>query len=128
MKNCLKAIKIYKHSLPSAHPNHALAQISLANVYLCKGEYNAALDQYHRAMRMLETALPSNHPDRARPLHNIGLAYERQGDLEKATNYFNQAANIAEQTLSAEHPLMTLINNSRDRISGLVKSCTTVCL
>jgi tetratricopeptide (TPR) repeat protein len=103
-----------------------LAQVNLANIYLCKGEYDAALVEYHSAMKMLETTLPSDHPDRARSVHNIGLAYERQGDLEKATEYFDQAASIAERTLSAEHPLMNLIKKSRERISNAVETCIIV--
>ena len=115
LKNSLQAIAIYKRSLPAVHQNNALAQISLANIYFGKNEYDAALTEYHRALKILETTMPSDHPDIARSTYNIGLVYERQGDIEKATNYFNQASSIAERTLHADHPLMNLISKSRDR-------------
>ncbi len=126
MKNCLKAIQIYKRSLPSAHPNNSLAQIVLANIYLEKGEYHQAITEYHQAIKLLETALPADHPDLARSIHNLGLAYERQGNIQKAMEYFHQAKNIAERTLSYEHPLINIINNSINRISNIDESYITV--
>lgn len=109
-------MKIYKRSLPSAHPNNALTQAVLANICLEKGEYDKAVHEYHQAMKLLETALPADHPDLARSIHNFGLAYERQGNFDKALEYFDQAENIAEQTLSSEHLLIKIINNSKNRI------------
>ena len=126
MTNTLKAIKIYKRALPSAHPNNALAQVVLANIYLGMADYDAALDKYQQAMKLLETALPADHPDLARSIHNLGLVYERQDNLEKATECFDQASSIAERTLSTEHPLLILIQNSRERISKTIQSYVTM--
>ena len=126
LKNALKAIRIYKRSLPSAHPNNALAQVILANIYLGMGEYDAALKNYNQAIKLLETALPGDHPDFARSIHNLGLVYERQDNLSEATESYDQALSIAERTLSAEHPLFILIQNSRERISKTSQSYVTV--
>lgn len=119
-------MKIYGRSLPSAHPNNALAQVVLANIYLSMGEYDAALENYRHALKLLETALPGDHPDLARSIHNLGLVYERQDNLPKATESFDQALSIAQRTLSAQHPLLLLIEKSRERVFKTIQSYVVV--
>jgi len=100
--------------------------VSLGNIYLCKGQYDAAIDEYSRALKIQETTLPSNHPDKARTMLNIGLAYAYQDDMIKATEYFNHAADIALQTLPLEHPLVCLIKKNQNRSFNSNDSCIII--
>jgi tetratricopeptide (TPR) repeat protein len=114
VKNVRKAIKIYERCLPSGHPNHALAFVSLANIHFGRDEINIVLQEYNHALRMQEEALLADHPDIARTLYDIDLVQIHLDHREEARQYFQRAIHIAGQTLSINHPLMHLINDSQN--------------
>lgn len=68
------------------YPKIPIAYNNLGEAYLRKGDYEKAIADYHRALRI--------NPNDSNAYHNRGTAYLNKGDFEGAISDFNKALAI----------------------------------
>ena len=71
--------------------------------YYCKGDYEAALVEYKKALAIAEASLGKDHPDTATTYKNIGSVLYRKGDYEAALVEYKKALAIQEASLGKGH-------------------------
>lgn len=86
----LKAIDIYPY-LVEAH-------INLGGVYICIGEYDSAIVEFEKVLRLSSDYFPSVYI-------NLGLAYEHKNDFVKAKDYYSLATEIDPENVLAHNNL-----------------------
>jgi tetratricopeptide (TPR) repeat protein len=75
-----------------------------ATYLLEKPEFQAAKEQFQRAVAIRETALGPDHPEVANSLDGLGLTLRELWDLHDARAYFERALAIRETALGPDHP------------------------
>ena len=68
------------------YPKIPIAYNNLGETYLRKGDYEKAIADYHRALRI--------NPNDSNAYHNRGTAYLNKGDFERAISDFNKTLEI----------------------------------
>ena len=81
-------------------------------MYDKKGDYDAALEYYNKALDIRKQVLGENHPDTATSYNNIGAVYLRKGDYDAALENYNKAKVVLEQILPNTHPYILSIKRS----------------
>lgn len=104
LKHYEQALDLYKQHLSTInHPTIALIHDGLGTLYLNKGEYRAAQQQFQRCLELQLRVLPSEHPDIAGTYNNLGGVLNEMGHYEQALLYHYEAFAIATATLPIEH-------------------------
>lgn len=104
LKHYEQALDLYKRHLTTInHPTIALIHDGLGTLYLNKGEYRAAQQQFQRCLELQLRVLPSEHPDIAGTYNNLGGVLNEMGHYEQALLYHYEALAIATATLPVEH-------------------------
>jgi tetratricopeptide (TPR) repeat protein len=84
-KNLIKYFELLlQRSLPSIHPQIAVAGNDLALFNLGKGNYSIAIDNLETALEISLKSLPSNHMRLSALYNNLGLIYYIQGRIDDA--------------------------------------------
>ena len=85
--------------LPANHPNIAASYHALGTVAKIKGDYDASLDWYQKALALDMSSLQTapDHPDIALTHNSLGVIYEIKGDFHRAHDSYNQALTIYKQ-------------------------------
>ena len=112
---------MFKHSIE----NIGIRTYNLANtfnnigvVYRIKGEYNKALDYFHKCFDIQTVKLGKNHPYLAYSYGNIALTFENIGDKNKALKYFKICLKIRSKTLGVNHPVTKATLEEINRIKN----------
>ncbi|MCB9569548.1 MAG: serine/threonine protein kinase [Myxococcales bacterium] len=82
--------------------------ITLGVIERQRGDFDAALAAYERALAIFRADLGPRHPSVARALNNIGNALTEKGDLEAAAARLREALAIFEEIYGPEHPDMAI--------------------
>jgi len=90
------------------HGNHnnlssADSYNDMANVFLDKGDRDAALKNYRKALKIQEAILDKSHPSLATTRNLIGMALKRRRDYDEALGEFNAALAIQKEVLGEDH-------------------------
>jgi tetratricopeptide (TPR) repeat protein len=98
--------------LGEEHRSVAVSYNSTGNVYRAKGDFERALEYYHKSLRIGIKILGEQDPAVSAFYFNIGVAYYDKGDYERSLEYFLKSLSIDLQTLGEEHPsIATSYNN-----------------
>ncbi|CAF1017955.1 unnamed protein product [Didymodactylos carnosus] len=119
-----KAEKYYKrllNELVVGDSDIASCYTGLGNVHGDKGEYDLALMNYEKALKIQLKALPPDHPDIALTHHNMGLAHEGARTWQSALECHNKAAAIGRKSLPATHPQLVTTENDIRRVKAQLK-------
>jgi len=104
LKHYQQALKLYKiHLSTYNHPTIAMIYDGIGTLYLNKGEYRAAQQQFQRCLDLQLRVLSWQHPDIAGTYNNLGGVFNEMGHYDKALLYHYKALSIATATLPAEH-------------------------
>ncbi|CAF0761447.1 unnamed protein product [Didymodactylos carnosus] len=119
-----KAEKYYKRLLSELTVDDS----SIANCYRGlgivhqnKGEYDLALMNYEKALKIRLKALPPDHPDIALTYRNIGLLHEATRTWQSALEYHSKAAEIRRKSLPTTHPQLVITENDIRRVKAQLK-------
>jgi tetratricopeptide (TPR) repeat protein len=76
------------------------------------GQYDKALDFYHKCTDIKLKNLGTEHPDVASVYNNIGNVWYKKGEYDKALELYQKSLDIHLKTLGADHPdVATSYNN-----------------
>lgn len=81
----------------------ALFYDSIAWVYLCKGEFVKARDEYKEALRIREGILGHNHKDTATTCDCLAWTYYCMGEYDNALRFYEEALNIRKDLFGDNH-------------------------
>jgi predicted ATPase len=84
-----QALEHYRAALQAGHPDVAGLQEAMGDLHTLLGEYQPALECYHRA-----TASAVGARDNARLAQKIGAVHQRRGDSNRAVSYYQRALRI----------------------------------
>lgn len=90
--------KVYDHS------QHAQLLNSLAALHKRRGDFDAAMKAYQRAIDTASRVHGDAHPEVATATNNLGVAYTDAGDYVRAENLQLQALALREKCYGAMHP------------------------
>ena len=111
----LKAVEIYKITLPENHPQLIRHLNNLAKLYYEQGKYEEAEPFFLQAMKINKInkiALSKNDPYIDISLNNLAELYYAQGKYEDAKFLFLKTIEILKKSLGEEHPnTQTVIKN-----------------
>jgi tetratricopeptide (TPR) repeat protein len=83
---------------------------------MAKGEYNASIEQFNKALKIELVAYASspNHSTLATSYNNLGAAYAYKGEYDAAIEQFNKALNIllVAYASSPNHPYIANTYNN----------------
>jgi len=88
------------------HPQLAIYQRDLGNVYYRRGRYAEAEAAYQLALTLGEAALGRDHPENARTINNLGEAHRMQGHELAAGRCFTRSIEILERAFGTDHPML----------------------
>ncbi|CAF1286037.1 unnamed protein product [Didymodactylos carnosus] len=120
-----KAEKYYKRLLNEllvGDSDIALCYTGLGLVHQDKGEYDLALMNYEKALKIQLKALPPDHPLLAATYRNIGLLHEATRTWQSALEYHSKAAGIRCKSLPTTHPELVATENDIRRVKAQLKS------
>ncbi|CAF4220264.1 unnamed protein product [Didymodactylos carnosus] len=120
-----KAEKYYKRLLSEltvGDSGIASCYIGLGIVHQNKGEYDLALMNYEKALKIQLKALPPDHPLLAATYRNIGLLHEATRTWQSALEYHSKAAGIRCKSLPTTHPELVATENDIRRVKAQLKS------
>ncbi|CAF3095067.1 unnamed protein product [Rotaria sp. Silwood2] len=95
---------------------------NIGNIYLCLGEYNAAIENYDYAYKIKSKSRSSQDPSLATTLRNMALAYEEDGNFIEALKYYKKASLAFASIFSATHTYYIEIQEDIQRVSSLMES------
>ncbi|CAF1150616.1 unnamed protein product [Didymodactylos carnosus] len=110
-----KAEKYYKRLLSElavGDSDIASCYIGLGNVARRKGEYDLALMNYEKALKIKLKALPPDHPDIASSYNNMGIVHLHKGEYDLALMNYEKALKIFLKALPPYHPDIALTYNN----------------
>ncbi|CAF1280195.1 unnamed protein product, partial [Didymodactylos carnosus] len=110
-----KAEKYYKRLLNElAVDDSGIAEcyIGLGNVQADKGEYDLALMNYEKALKIFLKALPPDHPDIATTYNNIANVQADKGEYDLALMNHEKALKIRVKALPPDHPHIANTHNN----------------
>jgi tetratricopeptide (TPR) repeat protein len=73
------------------------ALVNLGNAYFARKDYDLAIDQYGKAVKI--------SPDDGRINFNLGSVYSNKGDFEQAVLYYSKAVSLDAEMGDAHHGL-----------------------
>lgn len=73
-------------------------------MYYSKHEFDNALENYNKSLKIQLDTLSDNHPDVAASYGNVGIVYCCTGEYEKALDYYNKSLTINVSALGDSHP------------------------
>lgn len=76
----------------------------MGKIYSAQGDFDRAMEYFHKAFDIRFKTLGENHPDVAHSLNNMGICYYYKGDYTKAIEYTQKALKIYLITLDENHP------------------------
>jgi tetratricopeptide (TPR) repeat protein len=94
------ATKYYRcllNELPNDHEDIADCYYSLGNVALKKYDFDLAIKQHRKALKIKRRILESNHPFLATSYNSIGDIYHGRGDIKRALTWYRKALVIFQQ-------------------------------
>ena len=114
-----EAITLYQDALEYADAQ-PFGEYGLGSVYFAMGEYNAALDRFSNALKILE-ALPSGSAKELqyRIHYNTGMVLFSSGDFSAAADSFRAALKTDGSRVDAKRNLeLSLLSQNRENSSG----------
>jgi len=99
-----KALEIDLKNFGNEHPNVAVRQSNLANVYRNLGQYEKARDLLEAALASAEKNFGQEHPNTAVRYSNLALVLQDLGDYEGAKKLLEKALASDEKNFGQEHP------------------------
>jgi tetratricopeptide (TPR) repeat protein len=88
------------------HPQLAIYQRDLGNVYYRRGRFAEAQGAYQLALGLGEAALGRDHPENARTITNLGEAHRIQRHELEASRCFTRSIEILERAFGPDHPML----------------------
>ena len=85
---------------------------AIASAYKAQGEYEKALEWFHKASRIIDKVLGTNHPSTATIYNNIATVYNNQSEYEKALEWHHKSLKIRENVLGTNHPDTAIAYNN----------------
>ncbi|CAF0863571.1 unnamed protein product [Didymodactylos carnosus] len=114
-----KAEKYYKRLLNELVVDDsgiASCYIGLGNVHGDKGEYDLALMNYEKALKIKLKALPPDHPSLALTYGNMGIVLQEKGEYDLALMNYDKALKIQLKALPPDHPDIALTYNNMGNV------------
>ncbi|CAF4472906.1 unnamed protein product [Didymodactylos carnosus] len=102
-----KAEKYYNrllNELTVGDPGIPGCYIGLGAVHQNKGEYDLALMNHEKALKIQLKALPPDHPDIASTYNNMGAVHQNKGEYDLALMNHEKALKIQLKALPLDHP------------------------
>ena len=109
-----KAYEITQEVFGQEHPNVAVRQSNLANVYSDLGQYDKARDLLEAALESDVKNFGQEHPNVAVRRINLGAVFSATGEKAKARALFGQAYELFKKQLGEEHPSTRTAKNWLD--------------
>ena len=109
------AEKMYRRLLDELPPNDPLLcdlYYSLGIVTKDKGEYNASLQWFHKALKIKMQTDPSNYVSISGTYNWIGVVHGLKGDIKTELQYYNKAITLFQQAHDENHPTMAYLYNN----------------
>lgn len=76
----------------------------MANIRLCQGDLEEAMNRYECALDVQNEALGEDHPHVGMTLNHIANILAEEENADEALQYYQLAIDIQEQTLGSDHP------------------------
>jgi tetratricopeptide (TPR) repeat protein len=108
----VEAIELYKRALTifESEPADRINRIKMATIvenvakaYLSLGEYDGALTEFNKALKIREEVFGVDDINATDAIMGIGLVYKNQGRYYESIKQYRRAWRIKEQTLGTEH-------------------------
>ncbi|MCP4970106.1 MAG: tetratricopeptide repeat protein, partial [Arcobacter sp.] len=81
-------------------------------VYKSKAQYEKALENYEKDLKIQLKTLGENNPYTATSYNNIGVVYYLKAQYDKALDNYEKALIILKNTLGINHPYVRIVKNS----------------
>jgi len=122
-----RSADLYVELLGPEHPQTAKAYINLGNLAWFRGDQQAALDSYQRAMQVQVAAAAGCKADCAITLGNIGLAQYGLGRFEAAVATLDRAVELRRLHHGPDHPEVALaLSNKGNALRALGRTTEAV--
>ena len=107
-----KYFRIYLDGLPAGHPSIAAAYQGLGMIADDKGEYEASLEWYNKALDIELKLRGPSHQNVATIYNCIAIIHERAGDYALAKESYKKALQIRIKVYGQDHPhvAMCMVN------------------
>src|SRR5262249_13523121 len=99
-----RSLPILERDIGPLHPEVALAEQSLGNAYLLKGDHDQAKSHLLRSLAIKRARYPNGSNSLAFTLQSLGLVAEESGDLPGAEKYLQEAIDMRTRVLGPDHP------------------------
>jgi len=106
--NYQQAINIYLRYLPPNHPTLITTYTNLGSVLEKQGDFNGALNQYQRALKIEKP----DEPDIIYQYNNIASALYQQGKFSEAQQTYEKAVEILLKDFPSAHPIFAETYNN----------------
>ena len=99
-----QSLVIVKTAVGEEHASTALNWSGIANVYLCRDEYEQALKYQLKTLELYQKIYDNNdHEDIGRVLNNLGELYRRMKEYQQAFSYLNRALKMRTRMFGPNH-------------------------
>ena len=85
------------------HPYTAMSYNNIGAALDSNGDYDAALEQYRKALQIRQSVLGMDHPVTASSYNNIGLVLWKQGNNDAALVQHRKALHFRESVFGTDH-------------------------
>ncbi|MCP4523641.1 MAG: tetratricopeptide repeat protein, partial [Candidatus Gracilibacteria bacterium] len=84
-----------------------------------KAQYDKALDNYEKALKIKLKTLGENNPYTATSYNNIGAVYQSKAQYDKALENYEKALIILKNTLGVNHPYVRIVKNNIKKLKNM---------